>query len=283
MEATFNGANLFFGTDTIKSKRDEKGKSIIDFPSDHCVLDIETTGLSPDYDEIIEVGAIKYSDEREVGRFQSLIQPPMQYRFDGHEHRYMYVDPYITELTGITNEMLEAAPKADEVIPKYAEFIGQTTIVGYNVNFDINFLYDNFLRILRKPLSNDFVDIMRMARKLYPDMPHHRLVDMTERFGIVNTHAHRSLFDCEATEACLMHFYDDALQQYGSIEDFITSYKRKTHGHHSPDYKALRAADIEGDVSRQDPDNPLYGRYCVFTGKLEKLWFNHKFYVMARS
>ncbi|MDD6448987.1 MAG: exonuclease domain-containing protein [Lachnospiraceae bacterium] len=271
MEATFNGTNLFFGTDTIKSERNEKGKSIIDFPSDHCVLDIETTGLSPDYDEIIEVGAIKYSDGKEVGRFQSLIQSPMQYRFDGHERRYMYVDPYITELTGITNEMLEGAPKADEVIPKYAEFIGQTTIVGYNVNFDINFLYDNFLRILRKPLSNDFVDIMRMARKLYPDMPHHRLADMTGRFGIVNTHAHRSLFDCEATETCLMHFYDDAIQQYGSIEDFIISYRRKAHGHHSPGYKALRAVDIEGDISKQDPDNPLYGRYCVFTGKLEKL------------
>ncbi len=251
--------NLFFGGfDTPKTIREEKGKSIIDFPESYCVVDTETTGLSPEYDNIIEIGAIKYSHGSEVGRFQSLIQPPQD--DDGD-----YVCQFITELTGITNEMLADAPTAETVIPAFAEFLGSDTIVGYNVSFDVNFLYDDFTEYLSKPLSNNYIDAMRIARKLYPEQKHHRLVDMVKKYSIPVTESHRAMADVEATKQCYDRLYDEAMRQYGTKEAFFDAWKRKYNNRPS-----LKAADIIGDESKHDPDNPLYERYCVFTGKLDK-------------
>lgn len=166
-----------------KPKRADKGNSIIALPLTYCMLDLETTGYSPDWDDIIEIAAVKYQDGTETERFHTLVQPSGRLDDD-------YVSEFITELTGITNDMLKDAPQLNEVIQKFAEFLGDDLIVGYNVCFDVNFLYDAFVSYLNRPLTNDFVDCLRMARRLYPDMQHHRLCDMTEKLGIVNSRAH---------------------------------------------------------------------------------------------
>lgn len=126
--------------------REEKGKSLIASPDSFVVLDIETTGYLPEWDRIIEVGAIKYEHGVEVARFSSLVQPPS----DNGE----YVDCYVTGLTGITNEMLSSAPAIESILPGLYDFLGNSIIIGHNVNFDINFLYDYFVDFLGKPLSN---------------------------------------------------------------------------------------------------------------------------------
>lgn len=241
-----------------KTQREHKGKSKIAFPDSYCVVDVETTGLSPDWDSIIEIGAIKFADGREVGRYQTLVQPDYAYG-DG-----VYIDEFITELTGITNEMLADAPKASEVVGGFADFLGNDVIVGYNVNFDINFLYDCFMKNLGHPLTNDFIDGMRMARKLYPEMAHHRLRDMTERYGIMNDDAHRALADVEATSACFDMLHQEALKQSEDEEAFIAAFRRSGKG------SGVKAKDIQGDESKVDEDSPLYGQRCVFTGALEK-------------
>lgn len=234
--------------------RIHKGKSYIDFPSEYCVVDIETTGLSPQYDEIIEIGAIKYSNGKEVGRFESLIQPP--------KSGGKFVPYFITELTGITNEMLEDAPKTQEVINEFERFLGDSVIVGYNISFDVNFLYDNFEKYAPRPLSNNYIDVMRMARKLYPDMEHHRLFDMVDRFDLTNDDEHRAFSDCVATAKCYKRIYDEVKSKFENIEAFIDLF--------APKYLKLKASDIVGDESKIDKDSPLYAKRCVFTGKLEK-------------
>lgn len=253
------GITISFGgisSDIPKTERTEKGKSYIAFPSEYCVLDLETTGLSPEWDQIIEIGAIKYANGQEVDRYQTLVQPePYD---DG-----IFVDAFIEELTGITNEMLADAPKIDAILGSVADFLGDLPIVGYNVNFDINFLYDNFVNVLDKPFTNNYIDGLRMARKLYPDMKHHRLQDMVALFGLDNIHAHRTISDCEATNQCYSRFFDEAIRQYGSVDGFISLFKHKS-GY------GFKAADIHGDESKTDPSSPLFGKYCVFTGKLEK-------------
>ena len=200
--------------------RECKGRSLIGFPDNFCVVDIETTGLNPITDSIIEIGAIKFEGGVMVDSFDSLLQP------DSKHYNY-YVSSFITNLTGITNEMLEKAPPTYEVIEDFYRFLGDSIIVGYNVNFDVNFLYHNFERVLDVPLTNDFIDILRMAKRLYPEMAHHRLGDMVCRFGLVNEHAHRALSDCEVTAECFAIFKREAEYQFDSLEAFLKTYPKK--------------------------------------------------------
>lgn len=145
-----------------KVVRKGKGKSVIDFPSTYTVLDIETTGLDPRYCEIIEISAMKYSSGQNIGTFSTLVKPSEP------------IDEYITSLTGITNDMLKSAPDISETMQKFYNFVGSDLIVGYNVNFDINFLYDNLLNCRSLILSNSFIDVMRIARKILPGLKNHK-------------------------------------------------------------------------------------------------------------
>lgn len=94
------------------------------------VIDLETTGLDPSYDEIIELAAVRVENKAIVPEFQSLVKPSFP------------IDGFITELTGITNEMLSNAPSVDAVLPSFFDYAGQSTVVAHNANFDVNFLYD---------------------------------------------------------------------------------------------------------------------------------------------
>ena len=236
--------------------RESKGRSIIAFPDTYCVIDVETTGRSPQWDHIIEVAALKISDGQEVGRFSSLVQPPSM-------PGGTYVDEFIAALTGITDEMLESAPFAPDVLAEFASFVGDIPVVGHYVGFDINFLYDSFDRYLDRPFSNDYIDSLRIARKLHPEMPHHRLADLVDLFGVTHNDAHRAMGDVEATAECFARLKDEVLERYGSEGEFQKAFQLG--GSHS-----VKASDIQGDAQKIDEDSPIFGCACVFTGKLEK-------------
>lgn len=236
--------------------RESKGRSIIAFPDTYCVIDVETTGRSPQWDHIIEVAAVKISDGQEVGRFSSLIQPPST-------PGGTFVDDFIVALTGITDEMLAGAPFAPDVLEEFAVFVGDTPVVGHYVSFDINFLYDSFDRYLDRPFSNDYIDSLRLARKLYPKMSHHRLADLVELFAVAHDEVHRAMGDVEATAECFTRLKAEALERYGSEGEFQKAFQLG--GSHS-----VKAADIQGDAQKIDEDSPIFGCACVFTGKLEK-------------
>lgn len=182
-------------------KRD-KGESLLTFPTEYCMVDTETTGLNPQRDRIIEIGAIKYKEHVEVARFQTLIKP-----FENARGRY--VSPFITNLTGITNEMLATAPTTKEAMYQFLKFVSGCLIVGYNVNFDINFLHDTCMREFNIAFNNDYVDVLRHARRLTPDLEHHSLQNMVEYYGIKVEGAHRAVWDCLATEECLKCLEED--------------------------------------------------------------------------
>ncbi len=176
-----------------KNVREFKGRSLFECAKDYTVVDLETTGLNPSYSDIIEVGAIRVRNDEIVYTYQQLINP-------GYS-----IPSYITNLTGITNEMLYNAPSFDDVADEILEFVGDDLILGHNVNFDINFLYDKILKSQGIYFSNSFVDTLRMARKLCPELPHHRLCSLTEYFDVEVTTAHRALADCESTFEVYKH------------------------------------------------------------------------------
>ena len=236
--------------------RESKGRSIIAFPDTYCVIDVETTGRSPQWDRIIEVAAVKISDGRETGRFSSLIQPPSM-------PGGTFVDDFIEALTGITDEMLAGAPFAPDVLEEFATFVEDAPVVGHCVSFDIDFLYDSFDRYLDRPFSNDYIDTLRLARKLHPEMSHHRLADLVRLFDVAHNDAHRAMGDVEVTAECFARLKAEALERYGSEGEFQKAFQLG--GSHS-----VKAADIQGDAQKIDEDSPIFGCACVFTGKLEK-------------
>ena len=236
--------------------RESKGRSIIAFPDTYCVIDVETTGRSPQWDHIIEVAALKIKDGQEVGRFTSLIQPPSM-------PGGAFVDDFIAALTGITDEMLADAPFAPDVLAEFAAFVGDAPVVGHCVSFDINFLYDSFDRYLDRPFSSDYIDTLRIARKLHPEMSHHRLADLVDHFGVTHNEVHRAMGDVEATAECFARLKAEALERHGDEEEFRKAFQ--SGGGHS-----VKAADIQGDAQKIDEDSPIFGCACVFTGKLEK-------------
>lgn len=243
-------------TSNQNSKIRYKGKNLLEFPDSYCLIDIETTGLSPDYDSIIEVSGIKYESGTEIARYSSLVKPNQVYE-DGS-----YIDEFIEELTGITNKMLSSAPDTKTVLYEFKTFIGTDTLIGHNINFDINFLYDNFEKYLSEVFSNDYIDTMRISRILYPSEAHHRLRDLAKRYNIDYSMAHRSLNDCLIAQECYMCLKKDITNSYGDYNTFIYKWKKPSQ---------LRTSDIVSDKTEFDISHPLYGKNCVFTGTLEKM------------
>lgn len=248
------------------TSREYKGKSVIDFPDNYVVVDTETTGLDVSYDSIIELSALKIENQNIVDDFSTLVKPAPRYKYNnisGKFDRPEYVCAFITKLTGITNEMLLDAPEIKDVLPDFFRFIGNSVVVGHNVNFDINFLYEASMNVFNLPFTNDFIDTMRISRKLLPELKHHRLSDISEYFGLSYDGAHRALTDCMLTNTCFSSLKKLAYSKYKSIYDFKNEFKKTV--------KILKSKDITTDITEFDSSHPLYGKCCVFTGALEKL------------
>lgn len=234
-------------------KRPNKGKSLIELPENFTLIDIETTGLSPYWDEIIEIGAIKCVNCAPVSTYTTLIKP------------HTPIDEFTEELTGITNEMLENERDISEILPEFIEFIGSDILIAHNAHFDINFLYDAFEKI-DISFSSNFVDTLKLSRLARKDEEHHTLEDLCKRYNIVNEESHRSMSDCYATLDCYKHLKNDIIEKYGSIEVLAQSTKRR-----KSSYTLSKSANIHTNNTDFDETHPLFKRVCVFTGVLEKM------------
>lgn len=244
--------DICLGETITKKERVDKGKSCIAFPQDFTVIDTETTGLEPQFDEIIEIAAMRVRDGKVVATFETLVKPSKP------------IDAFIENLTGITNEMLSLAPSAVDVIPAALSFLGDDVLVGHNVNFDINFLYDCAERYCGKTVRNDFVDTMRISRKVLPELKHHRLKDIAKYYNTEQPIAHRAIAECETTLRCVEHLRKDVIDQYGSEAAFLELCKRSNSAWAHLDRLTTEKTEF-------DEAHPLYGKHCVFTGVLEQL------------
>lgn len=245
---------------SLRPSRPERGCSILKDCSDYVAVDLETTGLSPIYNEIIEIGAVRVRNGQPVEKYQSLVQPFCLDDFD----------EYITELTGITPAMLAEAPKLDDVLPAALSFIGNDIIVGHNTSFDVNFLYDAAADLQLGPVSNDYIDTMRLSRKLFPDMVNHKLRTLVQEFGIANSTEHRALGDAQVTVQC--YEYIKAYTTSQNLWDFVM--KPRPH-------KKVRAADITAHDDANAHSDFLAGQTIVFTGTLERMLRSEAMQIVA--
>lgn len=156
-------------------------------PNDCVVVDIETTGLNPVYDAIIEISAIKVKNNKAQGEFSALINPKRS------------VPRFITNLTGIDNSMLKDAKETKEVLKDFCTFIQTNPIVGHNIKFDLSFINKNLEKHFSKTLPNDYADTLFFSRKIYTNLASHKLTKIAEYLNIDTQNAHRALKDCYMT------------------------------------------------------------------------------------
>ena len=153
-----------------------------------CVaLDLETTGLVTETDEIIEVGAVKFQGDQVLDTFQVVVNP------------YKTLSQFIKELTGITQAEVDAGSSFTTVAPQLESFIGNNPIVGQNIAFDLAFLAKGGMN-----LSNRVYDTREMASVLLPQHREYSLLPLAASLGIEHPRLHRALEDAAVT-AKLFH------------------------------------------------------------------------------
>ena len=133
------------------------------------------------------------------------------------------------------------------------DFLGRDLLLGHNVGFDTAFLYDSFQKYLGRPLGNNSLDQLRLARKLLPQLPHHRLGDVAAALGVPYEGAHRALADCWITYGCYEKLRALALSQ-GTEEEFLQRFEKKKSP--KPRYPGV-------------PGHPFYQKTLVLTGSLD--------------
>lgn len=152
-------------------------------PKDYTIIDLETTGFSPNTNHIIEVACVKVRGAVEIDRLQILIRPPQ------------HIPWRITNITGINNDLVRNAPRFAEVAQQIYNFLHGELIVGHNVRFDINFLRKNFADSLNVDFNNNSVDTIKLCKKAFPHFDSYALENVSTKLGINSEH-HRALADC---------------------------------------------------------------------------------------
>jgi len=184
------GVDIIFG---LEAYLIDNGKPIVENPinkqideTEFVVFDLETTGLNPVQNEIIEIGAVKIKNGEVVDDFSSLVKPEQN------------ISGKITEITGIDNNMVKDAPSFEKVFTSFIEFIDGCPLVAHNMDFDYSFI--------RKPLSEyknnseiTLIDTLTLARAVLPELKNHKLATLVNYYDISLDSHHRALDDSKAT------------------------------------------------------------------------------------
>jgi DNA polymerase III subunit epsilon len=158
---------------------------------EYIVLDVETTGLRPFRQRLIEVCALKIREGEIIDTFTTLLNPEKR------------LPAFITELTSITEEMVQHAPRFAAVAESLLRFIGERLIVGHNVRFDISFVNAELARVGKPPLVNPRLDTLSLAVRLLPGLKKPNLERMASTLGVPIVHRHRAEGDARLTAESL--------------------------------------------------------------------------------
>ncbi len=174
-----------------------------------AVLDFETTGLSPTLgDRATEIAIVLLDGDREVGRFQSLMNAGVR------------IPAFIEAFTGITNAMIDEAPPADEVMAEAARFVGAAPLVAHNAAFDRRFWAAELERLgPDAPVTNPFACTLLLSRRLYPEAVSFKLGSLAAFHDLADSsRAHRAMADAEVAAALLRRIQRDLERRYDACE-----------------------------------------------------------------
>ena len=186
------------------------------------VFDVETTGLSSANNRITEIGIVKLKGGEIIDEYETLINPGE------------FIPPFITQLTGITNEMVHTKPIFDDIAGDILAFInddpaGNIILAGHNVTFDYSFLNSSLLRAGYNKLDYPALCTARLARRLNRSLPSKSLDSLRKHFGIHSRRKHRALDDARATALILVHFIEQLVNEFEfeTVDDIVGFQYRK--------------------------------------------------------
>jgi DNA polymerase-3 subunit epsilon len=155
------------------------------------VVDLETTGGTPGFTKITEIGAVRIEGGRQVATFSQLVDPQQP------------VPVKITEITGITADMVRGQPTIEQVLPGFVQFSAGSVLVAHNARFDLGFLDYELGMLTRRTFPRPTLDTLRLARRVLSPM-RCSLAALSERFGTTVKPRHRALDDALATAEILL-------------------------------------------------------------------------------
>lgn len=201
------------------------------------MLDFETTGLSPDAgDRITEVAALRIVDGKITERYVSLVNCGVR------------IPSFITGLTGISQAMVNAAPKASVVVPALLDFIGGDALSAHNASFDLKFLQAESRIQGLQPAHQGLICSLKLSRRVFPGMASYKLAALASALRIrFNSAAHRAEADAEVSAQLLIHIGAHLGRQYGlrTIAPLLLESVNKQSAAKVPDFlkkQALRRA-----------------------------------------
>ena len=215
----------------------------------YICFDLETTGLSPEKDEIIEIGAVKVVDGKVVDRFMRFVKPDEP------------ISEMVTSITGITDAMVANAGPTDRIIFEFLHFCEDYPVLGHNLMFDYRFM-KRYAQKYYMDFEKSGIDTLKIARKVLTDLPSRSLESLCSHYGIENKAAHRAYHDALATAKVyqtLKHFYGE-----GHRDLFI------------PETLAVKQKKVQPATLRQK-------EYLNELVKYHKISINHDIETLTRS
>lgn len=186
------GVEAYLVDDLTEIAVNEQGQTLDDT---FVVFDIETTGFSAAEDRIIEIGAVKITDGAIVDRFSTFVNPEIPIPFE------------IQQLTHITDDMVLEAPKIEETLPAFLDFVGESALVAHNAGFDVGFIEQNCVRLGRSRTFTS-VDTVGLARVLLPTLSKYKLNIVAKALNISLENHHRAVDDAAATAEIYVKFIE---------------------------------------------------------------------------
>lgn len=186
-------------TEDLKEKLQEKYRRFLE--TEFIVFDLETSGLYPDKDEILEIAGIKMKGPEEIGRFEILIQPTKP------------IAPEVEKINGL-NELflLVNGKKSKEALTEFLAFIGPSIVVGHNIkDFDWPFIISHAQKHTLALPKNPLIDTLHLSRQLLA-LPRYNLTEVARHFGYENRNAHRAMPDVEVNAKVFVELMDKMLK-----------------------------------------------------------------------
>ncbi|MBO5509917.1 MAG: PHP domain-containing protein, partial [Lachnospiraceae bacterium] len=177
------GVEGYFVDDLKDLVINPKGQSL---DSNYVVFDIETTGLSPKHNKIIEIGAVRIVGGKIVDTYNQFINPEVPIPYS------------ITKLTSITDDMVMDAPTIDKVLPEFISYVGDSILVAHNASFDTGFVRE-FAKRLDIPFDSTIMDTMTLSQVLIPELGKYTLDRLCKQFNVSLENHHRACDDAYAT------------------------------------------------------------------------------------